>query len=119
MNKEEKARLRATVIMEVRSGRITAVEGAIRLGVSRKTYYEWEKRGLEGLVNALKDEESGRPEQTPADPEKDKLKEKVSELEKKVEAAKQVDLVRRILTQYEERLKRKGTGKEDAKKNSQ
>jgi len=35
---EERARERAEVIFAVRSGQITAEEGAKRLGVSRKTY---------------------------------------------------------------------------------
>jgi transposase len=112
LDKEEKARQRAAVIVAVRSGKITAVEGAIRLGVSRKTYYEWEKRGLEGLVKALQDEETGRPEATP-DPEKEELKGKVQDLERQVEAAKQTDLVRRVLAQFEERVK----AKENRKKN--
>jgi transposase len=42
----ELARKRAAVIFAVRSGRITAEEGAKQLGVSRKTYYEWERRAL-------------------------------------------------------------------------
>ena len=109
---DELAKRRALIIMDVRSGKMTAEEGAEKLGVSRKTYYEWEKRGLEGLVKALQDEETGRPEATP-DPEKDELKEKVQDLERQVEAAKQTDLVRRVLAQYEERVK----AKENRKKN--
>jgi transposase len=35
------ARQRALVILQVRSGALTAKEGAKLLGVSRKTYYEW------------------------------------------------------------------------------
>jgi hypothetical protein len=39
------------VIMAVRSGQITAVEGAIRLGVSRNTYYcQWSFRNVPILV---------------------------------------------------------------------
>ncbi len=40
--KEQKlARERALVILQVRSGALTAKEGAQLLGISRKTYYEW------------------------------------------------------------------------------
>ena len=57
MSKREEtlARLRAELIVAVRSGRISAKEAAARLGVSRKTYYKWEKRALKGMVAALSD----------------------------------------------------------------
>jgi hypothetical protein len=32
------------------------------LGVSRKTYYKWEQRGLSALLDGLSDQASGRPE---------------------------------------------------------
>ena len=112
--KQAKARERAAVIMAVRSGQITAVEGAIRLGVSRNTYYKWERRALEGMMGALTDEEPGRPEEILlADPEKDRLERQVKELEKELEAAKQSDFVRRMLAEYERRLQEK----KDRKKN--
>jgi len=112
--KKEKAKERAAVIMAVRSGQITAVEGAIRLGVSRNTYYKWERRALEALMGALTDEEPGRPEEILlADPEKDRLEQQVKVLEKELETAKQSDFVRRMLAQYEERVK----AKENRKKN--
>ena len=110
--KREKARRRAEVIWAVRSGQITAVEGAIQLGVSRKTYYKWEERALAGMVQALTDEESGRPEK-PVDQEKEELKQRVNVLEKEVETAKQSEVVRNMLSLYEERLK----AKPDRKKN--
>jgi len=48
--KEQKlARERALVILRVRTGAFTAKEGAKRLGVSRKTYYEWEERALKAM----------------------------------------------------------------------
>ena len=40
------ARERALVILQVRSGALSVKEGAKRLGVSRKTYYEWEEKSL-------------------------------------------------------------------------
>ena len=48
-----------------RSGKITATEGARRLGISRKTYYQWEQRGLAGMMSALEDGPSGRPAKRP------------------------------------------------------
>ena len=105
-DKKERARLRFQVILAVRSGQITAREGAKRLGVSRKTYYQWEKRGLEGMIRAIEEQESGRPPE-PVDREKEELRKKVADLEREVETAKQSEVVRRILTAYEERLKAK------------
>jgi transposase len=39
-----------------------ATEAAAMLGVSRKTYYKWEKRGLAGLFAGLEEKTAGRPE---------------------------------------------------------
>lgn len=69
---QEKARLRAEVIMKVRCGQMTAQQAAEYLGVSRKTYYKWEERGLSALLSSLADQASGRPFQ-PVDLEKQAL----------------------------------------------
>jgi transposase len=69
---EKAARLRAEVIMKVRCGLLTAKQAACQLGVSRKTYYKWEERGLAGLLSSLADQASGRPCQ-PVDSEKQSL----------------------------------------------
>ena len=61
MNKEQ-SRHRAEVIMKVRCGLMTATQAAKELGISRKTYYKWEQRGLEALLGGLEDQPSGRPE---------------------------------------------------------
>jgi transposase len=76
---KELARLRTAVILAVRSGQITAEEGSRRLGVSRKTYYEWENRVLQALTEALEDKPSGRPA-APHDEEKQQLQKKIPEL---------------------------------------
>ena len=60
---------RAEMIMKVRCGLMTAAQAARKLGVSRKTYYKWEKRGLEALLSGLADKEPGRPS-TAIDPDK-------------------------------------------------
>jgi len=69
---QQTARLRAEVIMKVRCGLMTAREAAGQLGVSRKTYYKWEERGLSALLSSLADQASGRPGQ-PVDSEKQSL----------------------------------------------
>jgi len=55
------ARQRAQLIMQVRSGLLSAQEAARQLGVSRKTYYQWERRALAAMVEALGNREHGRP----------------------------------------------------------
>ena len=69
---EQTARLRAEVIMKVRCGLLTSQQAAEHLGVSRKTYYKWEERGLAGLLSSLADQTSGRPCR-PVDSEKQAL----------------------------------------------
>lgn len=95
-----RARERAAIIFAVRSGQITAEEGARRLGVSRKTYYEWERRALEAMTGALEDKAAGRPS-TPRDEEKERLQEQISELEKKLFVAEKTVEVRDMLHAYE------------------
>ena len=53
MSKEALARKRAAVILKVRSGQMTATAGAKELGISRKSYYAWERRALEALMETL------------------------------------------------------------------
>ena len=76
---QEKARLRAEVIMKVRCGLMTAREAAEHLGVSRKTYYQWEQRGLAALLSSLADQASGRPCQ-PVDSEKQSLERQLEQV---------------------------------------
>lgn len=80
---DELARRRATFILKVQTGAITATQAATALGVSRKTYYEWERRALEGLLAAMKDRPAGRPSK-PTNPEKEQLRSRVAELELEV-----------------------------------
>jgi transposase len=67
MKKDRKNLRRAEVILKVQCGLITATEAAKQLGISRKTYYEWEKKAMGALLGALEDGPSGRPrkEQAP------------------------------------------------------
>jgi len=75
---QQTARLRAEVIMKVRCGLMTARQAAELLGVSRKTYYKWEERGLAGLLSSLADQASGRPCQ-PVDSEKQSLQQQLEQ----------------------------------------
>jgi len=96
----ERARRRAVVVFAVRSGQITAEEGARRLGVSRKTYYEWESRALQAITEALENRAPGRPN-TPQDEEKQHLQEEITELRNKLFVAEKTVEVRDMLHAYE------------------
>jgi len=76
-----KALERQRVILEVLAGRLSATQAAQELGVSRKTFYEWQDRALGAMRAALRDRPAGRPLQ-PVDPEKEQLQAAVETLEK-------------------------------------
>ena len=95
------ARHRALVILQVRSGVLTAKEGAKQLGISRKTYYEWEERSLKAMALALETRPAGRPP-VAVDEEKETLRERVQELEKKLYMAEKKTAVKEILAPYGE-----------------
>jgi len=97
---KELARKRAAVVFAVRSGQITAEEGARRLGVSRKTYYEWERRALQAITEAMEDKAPGRPS-IPQDEEKQRLQTEIAELQNKLFVAEKTVEVRDMLHAYE------------------
>jgi transposase len=103
------ARERAMVILQVRSGALTAKEGAKLLGVSRKTYYEWEERSLKAMALALENRPAGRPS-VPVDEEKEGLRERIQALEKKLYLAEKTIEVKELLSVYDT-FRDKGTKK--------
>ena len=111
---DELAQKRAKIIMQVRGGTMTAEEGANQLGVSRKTYYEWEKKGLCALMDALEDKDVGRPQTPLEDPEKEALKRALAEAQKELCVARESMHVRRVLDMYE--AKRAKDAEHSAKK---
>lgn len=108
------ARKRAAVIFAVQSGQITVEEGARRLGVSRKTYYEWENRALQAMTGALEDKAPGRPG-TPKDEEKERLQEEIAKLRNELFVAKKTVEVRDMLHAYELHRARVKKGAEEKK----
>ncbi len=86
--RKETARQRAEIILQVCSGQITATRGAQLLGVSRKSYYEWEKRALAGMLSQLEDLPPGRPPK-PQDPEKQILERRILKLQQDLYVAQQ------------------------------
>ena len=87
MGRDERARKRLQAILEQMAGRITAEQAAGMLGVSRKTFYEWRQKALDGMEEALRDGEPGRPP-NPVDPEKEDLK------KQELRLTREVDLLR-------------------------
>jgi transposase len=108
MQSAKRARQRAEVILKVRAGRMTAAEGAQLLGVSRKSYYEWEQRGLAGMLQQLADRPTGRPRQT-RDPEKARLRRQMAKLQQRLKLFEQTAKLRGQLRHWEQM---------DAKKNA-
>ncbi len=90
------ARQRAQLIMQVRSGLLSAQEAARQLGISRKTYYKWERRALAGMVEALGNREQGRPRQA-IDLEKEALRRQTQELQAKLQILEQTEQIRQAL----------------------
>ena len=78
---DPKALARQRVILDVLAERMNVTQAALELGISRKTFYEWQERALAGMREALRDRPGGRPAH-PVDPLKDQLQEKVDTLEK-------------------------------------
>lgn len=105
---EAPARQRALLILQVRTGQITATAAALQLGLSRKSYYQWEKRALAALVQSQEPQAPGRPRKA-SDPEKEQLRQQVTQLEGKIRQLEQVLELRQVV--------RKLQGS-DAKKNS-
>jgi transposase-like protein len=92
---------RASLILQVRAGQITAQEAARQLGISRQAYYKWEKRALLALLQSLEDQPKGRPP-SETDPVKDQLQSRVKELEKQVRLYEERDQIRTLLKRMEE-----------------
>jgi transposase-like protein len=92
---------RASLILQVRAGQLTAQEAARQLGISRQAYYQWEKRALSALLAALEEQPKGRPKR-PADPEKEQLHTRVKELERKLRLYEEKERLRKLLKQLEE-----------------
>ena len=100
MKTDPKARQRAALILQVRAGKLTATQAAQQLGVSRKTYYQWERRALEGMIQGLSEQAPGRPSKM-IDPEKQALEKRLQKAEQELEAAKKLDHMKEIFQALE------------------
>src|SRR4030043_2410235 len=95
--KEQKlARERALVILQVHGGTLTAKQGSQLLRVSRKPYYEWEEKSLKAMALALENHPAGRPH-VPVDEEKETLRKRIQELEKKLDLTEKTIKAKELL----------------------
>jgi len=92
------ARQRAQLIMQVRSGVLSAQEAARQLGISRKTYYKWERRALAAMVEALGNRDHGRSPR-PIDPAKEALQRQTQALQAQLDVLQQTERIRQVLAQ--------------------
>ena len=92
------ARQRAQLIMQVRSGVLTAEAAARQLRISRKTYYKWERRALAAMVEALGNREHGRPPRS-VDPEKEALRRQTAALQAKLTVLEQTERLRQLVAE--------------------
>ena len=99
---EHLVRLWMEKIVQVQSGLLTATTAARQMNVSRKTYYQKEKRGLFGMRTGLLRKESGRPSEA-VDGEKDQLKENVKELQVEVVTLQQAQRVHEVMEDQSEK----------------
>ena len=81
---QHSARLRAEMIIKVRCGLISARQAAQRLGVSRKTYYKWEQRGLSAMLDGITDPSPGRPVKA-SDDHRQSLEKQLTEAKREIE----------------------------------
>jgi predicted site-specific integrase-resolvase len=84
------------MILKVRGGAMNAAEAARALGISRKTYYKWEKRGLAAMLEGLCERSSGRPA-LPCDGAKETLERTEAELEKERMRRQKSEEIRTLL----------------------
>lgn len=92
--------------LAVRGGTLTATAAAWQLGISRKTYYEWEARAFQGLMSALQPKAAGRPAQV-RDPAAERLREENQRLAQQVRVLEQTLIIRSLLAEANTRAKKK------------
>lgn len=122
MNKAEtlKQQKRAEVIIKVCAEKMSATEAAKELGVSRKTYYQWQNKALTGMMEALEDGRGGRPSQQ-EDPQVKQLRRDKEQLEIQNELLQMRLQIQKIMAEEMPKgkpLLRKSKGSKRSKKNA-
>ena len=100
---------RAALILQVRSGQMTAQEAAQQLGVSRQQYYRWEKRALQAMLSALMARPKGRPKTSSACSGQKALQSQIAALEKRVRLYEEKEQRRARLKELEESRNSRGS----------
>ena len=93
---DSKAALRAQTLLDVLSKKISSREAAKRLDISRKTWHEWQNRGLEAMVAAMVDRPTGRPSK-PVDVEAERLARELEDKHREVEEREQARRIQSLL----------------------
>ena len=96
------SRQKAELILKVRAGLMSASAAATELKVSRKTYYKWERRALEAMMEGLCERNPGRPHGD-SDTEKEELKRRIRKLEKELERKERSEELRELVKQPPEK----------------
>lgn len=97
--------------MKVRCGLLTARQAAERLGVSPKTYYKWEARGLSALLDSVTDQPAGRPPH-PSDDHRQWLEKQLGDAHRQIDLLNHKMALKDVLMD----LKLPQTGSDRAKK---
>ena len=96
--------------MKVRCGLMSASEAAAQMGVSRKTYYKWEQRGLSALLDGLSDQQPGRPEKQDHTAEQI-LEKQLAELRRENQLLEKKMVLKDLATEFTLRSKKDRTKK--------
>jgi transposase len=107
--KDPKAQARALLIMQVQAGVITATAAARQLGISRKTYYQWEHRALSGMIAAVTQLPPGRPHKA-IPPKERQLEQQVQALQNELDQAQESREIRAALN----RIRQSAAAKKNA-----
>jgi transposase len=92
----ELARKRVAIMVAVRGGKLSVEDAARELGISRKTYYEWEQKALGAMTEAMTNRPAGRPS-TKLDPQVQALQRRVKDLENEVIMLQETQEARTLL----------------------
>jgi transposase len=92
-------------ILRVQTGLCTATAAARSLGMSRKTYYQWETRAMAAMRAALTPRPPGRPRSRP-DPQMQALREQLERLKRENRLLEQRLRIHRLLGKAETRSER-------------
>ena len=96
-------------VLEVWAGRRTATAAAEALGISRKTFYQWEARALQGMRQSLTKGRPGRPSQR-ADPQQTRLETENRQLREELLILQQRERIRSLLAESMNSAQKKSGG---------